>query len=485
MELRQLKGKIVSGLFWSSLQLLISRVFSFVIKLILAKLLFPEQFGIVGMATVFTSFVQVFNDLGIGAALVQRKEENLREEHYNTAFWTGVLWAIGVYLLILFIVAPMAAVFYKEPILRSIIPVLSIGVLCSPVNLVHKAQLNKQMSFKKLALIDNSSSILSGILSVGLAYMGAGVWALVFHTVATIVIAMPLYFKATRWLPKFQWDKQAFKDVFGFGIYTTGTNFFSVLMLNLDYLLIGKLLSASALGVYTLAFVLTDTFRYQLTKMINKVMYPVYGKKQDEPDLLKLIYFKVVKYNSICLYPIMTFLIVLGEPFILGFFGVKWVGAILPLKILALSVMIHLLVNSHAVLIRGLGKARVEMRMQLIKSVLYVPTIAIGVIYFGIVGAAWAYVINKVMEVAIAQYYLKKFLNVSLTELLTAISPPLIASLVAFMVTYLLYTTGMHYFICAMALALSYSLVIWLMMRAELTQQLRGLMRLSKKKAVS
>src|SRR5690606_7943691 len=150
--------------------------------------------------TVFTSFVQVFNDLGIGAALVQRKEKDLSKVHYDTAFWTGVLWAIGVYLLIYFAVAPLAAVFYKEPILRTIIPVLSIGVLCSPVKLVHKAQLTRQMSFKNLAFIDNSASIIAGLLAVAMAFMGAGVWALVFNSVAAVIIAMPLYFKATRWL---------------------------------------------------------------------------------------------------------------------------------------------------------------------------------------------------------------------------------------------------------------------------------------------
>lgn len=485
MEPRVLKGKIVSGMVWSSIQLIISRLFSFVIKLVLAKLLFPEQFGLVGMAAVFTSFVQVFNDLGIGAALVQRKKEKLSEVHYHTAFWSSVIWALGIYLLIVFAVAPLAAIFYEEPLLEAIIPVLSIGVLCSPVNLVHKAILTRKMSFKKLAFIDNASSIVAGLMAVGLAFAGAGVWALVFNTVATLLIAMPLYFHATGWLPKLQWGRQAFKDVFGFGVYTTGTQFFNVLMLNMDYLLIGKLLSASALGVYTLAFVLTDTFRSQLTTMMNKVMYPVYGQKQDQHSVLRHFYYKIVKYNSICIYPVMVFLIVLGEPFVVEFFGTKWVEAILPLKILAFSVMIHLLVNSHATLIRGLGKAKVEMRMQLMKSVFYVPTIVLGIYWYGIVGAAWAYVINKVLEVVIAQYFLRKFLNVTMADLVTAVSPPLVASVVAFLATFLLYTSGTHYLLCTAALALSYSLTIWLMMRSELTNQLKDLKQLYKKKAVS
>src|SRR5690554_3099001 len=111
---------------------------SFIIKLVLARILFPEQFGLIGMATVFTGFVQVFNDLGIGAALIQRKEEDLREAHFHTAFWTGVGWSLIMYLIVSLVVGPLAAAFYEEPILKSLVPVLGLGILSSPVNLVHR-----------------------------------------------------------------------------------------------------------------------------------------------------------------------------------------------------------------------------------------------------------------------------------------------------------------------------------------------------------
>lgn len=481
MEAGKLKGKIVSGLFWSTVQLLISRLFAFAIKLILARLLFPEQFGLVGMATVFISFIQILNDLGIGAALVQRKEENLTDLHYYTAFWAGIIWSIGIYLVIAFIAAPLAALFYKQPQLTTIIPVLGLGVLFNPINLVHRAQLTKQMSFKKLAFINNTSSIIAGVIAVILAIMGAGIWALIFNAVASTIIAVPLYFNATKWLPKFIWSRQAFNDVFTFGVYTMGTEFLTMLMLNIDYLLIGKLLSATALGVYTLAFVLTDTFRTQLTKMINRVMFPVYGQNQDSKSMLKKVYFKVVKYNSICVYPLMVFLIVLGEPFVVNFFGLKWMEAVLPLKILAFSVMIHLMVNSHSTLIRGLGKTNLEMRMQLVKAILYLPTISLGIYWYGIVGAASAYVINKVFEVIIAQYYLKKFLGIQFADVISAISPPLLASVVAYVITFVAYTSGIHFILCGLLLVLSYILVIWLMMKAELLNHLKSIKFLKKK----
>lgn len=484
MKSQNLKEKVVSGVFWNFVQLAINKLFAFAIKLVLAKLLFPEQFGLVGMATVFTSFVQVFNDLGIGAALVQRKKANLREAHLHTAFWTGIVWSVSVYLLIALVAAPLAADFYNEPLLRSIIPVLSIGVLSSPINLVHRAQLTKQMNFKKLAFINNVSTIFSGILSLVLALMGAGVWSLVFNSAASFLIAMPLFFKATHWTPKFIWEKQAFKDVFGFGVYTTGANFVNTLASNIDYLLIGKLLSASALGTYTLAFVLTDTFRNQLTALLNKVMYPVYGQKQEDLTSLKKYYLKVVQYNCLLIYPIMIFFIILGEPFIVNFFGAKWLGTVMPLKVLALSVMIHMLVNSHAVLIRGMGYAKLGMNIQVVKTILYVPTIALGVYWSGILGAAWAYVFNKVLEVLIAQYYLKKLVNVQLSDLASSMKAPIAASLAAFSVTLLLYYTGIHYIICAFCLVLSYASTLWLCMKSELIIQFNSYRNSRRKVAI-
>ena len=458
------------------LQLVINKFFAFAIKLVLAKLLFPEQFGLVGMAAVFTSFVQVFNQLGLGAALVQRKDENLNEAHFHTAFWTGAVWSVFIYLLVSLVAAPLAATFYGEPLLRSLIPILSLGILAGPVNLVHRAQLTKRMDFKKLAFISNSSTIFSGSLALALAFMGAGVWSLVFNSVASFLIVMPLYFRATKWTPKLIWEKQAFKDIFGFGVYTTGTSFLNNLLANLDYLLIGKLVSASALGVYTFAFVLTDVFRNQITTMMNKVMYPVYGRHQDDPALLKKYYLKVVMYNSLIVYPIMVLLISLGEPLILNFFGSKWQGAILPMKILAFSVLIHMTVSGHASLLRGQGLPRLELKLQFFKAVfLYAPLITLGVYQYGIIGAAWACVVYKALEVILAQYYLKKIVDISVRDLLMHIKTPVLAGMVSFALTYALYSAGLHYIICAVALVLSYGGIVMLSMHAELIGQLKEL----------
>ena len=470
----KIKKQAVSGILWNAVQMLVNQGSAFIIKLVLARILFPEEFGLVGMAAVFIGLVQVFNDLGIGAALIQRKEEDLREAHFQTAFWTGVGWAVLMYLVICFIVAPFAASFYNEPILESLLPVLGLGILSSPVNLVHKAQLTKKMDFKRIALISNSSNITSGLLSLILAFAGAGVWSLAFNSVASIVIAMPLFFMATGWKPKFQFEKQAFQEVFGFGIFTTGTNITNYLIGNVDYLLIGKMLSAQALGAYTFAFILTDTFRSRLMAVMNNVLYPLYSKMQDDPASLKKYYLKVVEYNSVVIFPIMLFFITLADPIILVVFGDKWAESIDPLKILSLAVMVHMMVNSNTALLRGLGRPGLEMKLQLFKAVIFLPLVYVGVRNYGVNGAAGAVLLNKFIAVIIAQYTFKKLLSVKINtaEFFEAVKFPWLASIIAYIVVYVqLNYLNFHYLIAVVSLFAIYGLLMYVFLGKELKEQ--------------
>lgn len=481
----KLKKQALTGVIWNGIQLLINQSFGFIIKLVLAKLLFPEQFGLVGMATVFTGFVQVFNDLGIGAALIQRKDEDLKPVHYHTAFWTGVGWSFLMYLIMAFIVGPLAAQFYEEPLLKELVPVLGLGVLFSPINLIHKAQLTKKMNFKRMAFIENTATIISGTLALLLAYLGAGVWTLVFNAIATMVFAMPLYFISTKWLPKLIYDKTAFKDVFGFGIFTTGTNIVNYLISNVDYLLIGKFVSSSALGAYTFAFVLTNTFRGRLMAVMNRVFYPLYSKMQDNPDTLKKYYLKVVNYNSVVIFPIMVFFILLADPVIIRVFGEKWIDSISPLQILSGSVMVHMMVNSNTSLIRGIGRPDLEFKIQLVKAIIFVPVLILGVLKFGIVGAAYATLINKVMAVIIAQYTFNNLLKIKIStlEFLKAVKEPWIASFISFTICYsLLHFMGLNYIVTSILFFILYGLSIWWLMKAELASIIKELKQLKTKK---
>jgi len=472
------KLTLKSGILWNSVQLVVNQVFGFAVKLVLAKLLLPEQFGLIGMASVFIGFVQILNDIGIGAALIQRKSDTLRKEHFSTAFWTGLIWAVALYCIIVFIVGPIAAVFYDQPMLTKLVPVLSLGILSSPINLVHKAQLTRSMDFKRIALIENTSNIISGLFALLLAYSGAGVWSLAFNSIASLVIAVPLYFRASGWVPTFTWEKQAFKDIFGFGIYTTGTNVVNYWMLNVDYLLIGKFFSPVVLGIYTLAFLLTDVFRMKMMAVINTVMYPWFSQRQDDLENTIKYYAKVIFYNCLVSFPVMMFLIVLAGPFISSFFGEKWMEAVNPLRILAASVMFHMVISGNNALIRGRGMPGLEFKLQLVKSAIYLPMLCAGLYYYGIIGAAWIVLINKVIAIYFAQYALKLSLGINTNMVVfKAVYTPLISSVLAGALSYfLVYFFDAHYIFAGFALFVSY-FFICLFFKPDIIHEVTSLMK--------
>lgn len=461
---------IFKGFYWNAIQLVINQFFSFAVRLILARLLFPEQFGLVGMAIVFIGFVQKINEMGITSALIQRKEELMTPQHYYTSFWTGLLWSFILFIIMTVAVAPFGAWFYEESKLEEIIIVMSISFLFTPFSIINKAILTRAMNFKLIAKVENLASFISGVISISLAFAGAGIWALVFQSVAVGVILVPLYFKVSDWRPKLIWEKKAFHDIFGFGMFTSLTNLINYLKNNVDYLLIGKLVNANALGAYTFAFILTDAVKNRIAAVISTVMYPVYSSLQSDKEKSIEMYNKVVEYNCILIYPIMLVLLLFGEPLILEFFGNKWAESVFPAQILSLAVMLQLLVFSDSILIRGLGYAKVEFRLQLIKTLIYVPIIVIGIYMNGIIGAAFGVLINRFIAIIITFITFRMFdFKYGLRDFLASIKTPFLASMISVLLALGFYKyINTHYLISIVILILAYLMFIYINKRKEL-----------------
>jgi len=432
--------KIVSGIKWRGLQVFLDVLFRFSIRIILAKLLLPNEFGLVGMAMVFIAVATAASEFGIEAALIQKKDDSEAEKMYSTAFWTGLVWGFSLYLIISFIVGPFAAHFYEEPMLLKLVPVLSLSILLRPLILIHIVILTRAMNFKKMAKIFNLSALIAGSIALVSAYFNFGVWALVINSVLGSLISFPLLLLTTKWKPHLEWNRSHFKNIFGFGAYSTVTTIFGTITYNIDNLMIGKLLGSSLLGSYTLSFSLTEQLRQIVSNVLNKVMYPVFGKAQDDKEKLKDYFLKIININSLVAYPLMAFILLFSKDIILGFFGDKWVEAIVPLQILSIAMMVHLLVNSFTSLIRGLGKPQLEMKI-IIGLTLFVltPSLYIGIINFGLKGAAYAILLNKIGLVIIGTIVLKKEISLSFFEILLAIKSAVIGILIASTIVIILY----------------------------------------------
>ena len=188
-----LHKKLQEGLLWSVVQVLIKRVFDLFVKLILLNILFPEDFGLVGIGTAITAIIYVIAEFSLKDALIQRKKQVLNDLHYQSIFWWSLLWAIFIYLLVYFIVTPLVAVFYKEPLLYSIIPILTLPILTQALTLVYRVKLLRELIFKVIAIFSSIASVIAGVLAIVIALKGGGFWSLIAYILIPFVITVPLF----------------------------------------------------------------------------------------------------------------------------------------------------------------------------------------------------------------------------------------------------------------------------------------------------
>lgn len=404
-----IKQKIFSGVLWNTLEVIINKSLSLLIQLILARLLFPKDYGIVGMATVFVSIIEVVNDLGFGAAIIQKKQEQLNKEHKNTAFWVGVFWSLFIYLVVYFFISKCVADFYKLEILETVVNVLCISLLVSPINMIHRAQLMRDLKFKQIAYVNSISNLLSGSVSIFLAYHGYGIWSLVFYNVLKYLVQLPLFFYFSKWIPQLYISKKAFSEIFGFGMYTLGTSLFNKVSVQIDYLLVGKFVGQTALGNYTFAFLLTNILRNQIVSILNNVLYPVYAKLQDNYKELLSLYFEVLRLNNLLVYPFITVLLFYSESIIPYFWGSKWNDSIVLVRLFCIGVYFQMMNNSHTSVLRAIGRVELELKLQMFKSVVfYVPLIVLGLKLDSVRGAAIGYVIATFISMLLSNYVMQR-----------------------------------------------------------------------------
>lgn len=457
---------------WSVIEVTVKRALDFIVKLILARLLFPEDFGVVGMATVFTSFIQVLNDAGMGPAIIQKKD--LTEKHLNTVFWTNIAWSVLLYLVISFVVAPMAADFYEQPVLTTVIPILSISIVTSALNTVHFSQLRRDLNFKRIAVIRNTSSFVAGIIAISMAFLNFGVWALVANSVIAYVITVPLFYNATKWKPSGQWDKKILKEILSFGMFITGSKVIMNVVGNADYLLIGKWAGSVALGAYTLAFMMTNSVSGQVTSMLDTVMFPFYSSIQDDFEKLRKYYLKLIGYYTLILYPIMLTLFLFASELVPLFFGDKWGETIPPLRILALAVMVTVLTTGYNLLFRSTGNPKYEFKIQRITSLcVYLPCLAIGIYFYGIIGAATGTLVARILSFFIHQYVLKKHFRISTGDILRQTYKMIALCLTLAIIVFILRSFKMNEYVILGMYAFLLGVAFFALFKSHLKQILR------------
>ena len=472
-----LMAAVARGVGWNVAHLLLSRGVGYGVLLILVGLLSPKAFGLVGMTTVFTGLLAVVSDLGMSAALLQRAEQRLRPEHLNSAFW--VMTGFNVVLLGAFAVfgGHWVAQFYSEPTLAPIVASLAVQSAIISLAIVPRAVLLRGLRFRELAIIEIVATSLSGGVALIVALRGAGVWTLVVQVLAAAAITTPLIWWRAGWMPQLQLSRSALGDLVSFGRFDLVHRLLVFTTNNLDLLLVGKLLGAHSLGIYSVAFMLTNIIRQQVMAVISKVMFPVYGRIQGDLTAVRRFYLSVVRYNVLVVTPAMLLVILLVEPATVVAGG-EWSRAEGPITILAMAAIVHALGGSTDTVFKGIGRPDLIMKLYLAKTIgITIPALVIGIVGFGLNGAAIAVFVHKAAGRMIYQYHMKRLVGVTEIDVLRAAAPAAaatVAALVIVVVARMLVGDGLlgGVFVATLALA-AYLGSVMLLIREELLLALR------------
>lgn len=414
-----------SGVLWTGISQFISQAFQFIVLIILARLLYPEEFGIVGMAAIFTGFVSRFNELGLSAAIIQRK--NIDEMHLSTSFWTSL--GTGVILCILtIIVSPYIADYFQEELVRPILIVSSANFIVGSFTVIPRTIFTKNLDFKKLAIVEICATFISGLISILLAVNGYGVWSLVLGGLSISFISVFLFWKMSTWRPSSKFSIPHFKELFSFGGHFMGSSVLNYVDSNVDYLVVGKMIGASALGYYTLAYNLITFPLYKISTIITRVTFPAFSIIQNDNQTLRTAYLKVVRYISMITFPMLAGMFVVAPEFILVIYGSKWTPMILTLQILCLAGALKSVGTTVGTILLSKGRPDIQFKWNIFTVIVLTIAVLLGVEY-GIEGVAAMVTISAVLLFSIIQRITNKLIDLGMYNYFKAIYPAITGSI--------------------------------------------------------
>ena len=418
---------------WSFSDIAAARGIQFIFGIILARLLLPEDFGLVAMIVIVTSVSQVFIQSGLGAALIQKKE--VTQTDCSTVFFYNLAVSVLFYVLI-YLSAGTVASFFNEPKLIGILRVLSLGIIISAFGLVHKTLLTKRIDFKTQTKVTVLSASISGVVAIMLAYNGWGVWSLVVKMILLNILQTTFLWFYNSWYPSLVFSIESFSRLFGFGSKLLISGLIDTVYRNIYYIIIGRNFSASSLGYYTRADQFSNFVSSNLTVVIQRVAYPVLSSIQDDPDQLKRGYKKTIQSAMFINFPLMLGMAAAAEPMVLFLIGDKWQQSITYLQLLCFAMMLYPLhaLNLNILLVKG--RSDLFLKLEIVKKIMIIPLILIG-IHWGITGLIWALIAGSFISYIINSFYSGRLIGYPMREQITDISPALGAAVLMASIMYI------------------------------------------------
>jgi lipopolysaccharide exporter len=420
---KRIGARTLRGAFWAYFSYVGGRLLILVATAILARLLTPKEFGIVGFALIFMALLETVKDLGLGQALVASRPENVYERA-DTVFVAGL--GLGVLLTgIVAALSPLAAAFFDEPQLLGILPVLGLNFLIRSVGATHYALAQKEMLFRTRTIAEFSDVLVRGTVGVVLALAGAGVWSLVLGYVAGTTALVTALWVLVPWRPKLRLDRAQLPGLLKFGGALTGVDITSAITANADYIFVGKVLGPASLGVYTLAFRLPELAIVNVATVAGIVLFPAFANV--DRDALAHAFTVSLRYLLMLCMPIAAGVALLAAPLVEVAFGDQWDGAVEPMQLLTLYAFAVTVGIPAGTAYKAVGRAGVLLKLAVPRTVMLVAGVAIFV-SSGITAVAATHAVVAGLFSVIGIYIASRLLEVRLTRLLALGVAPLVAT---------------------------------------------------------
>lgn len=414
----------MKGVLWSFADNLANSGITFLVGLILARILSPSEFGLIGLISIFIAVSNTLVDSGFSSALI-RKVKTLNSD-FNTVFYFNLCLSLLLYS-VLFFIAPQISRFFDAPILAPITKVMGFVLIINAFGIVQKTLLIKEVDFKTQTKISLSASLISGVIGISMALKDFGVWSLVGQQVSRQICTSILLWVFNTWRPSLEFSLKSFQELFGFGSKLLLSSLIDTLYRNIYYLIIGKFYSTQQLGFYTRADQFNQIFSSNLTAVVQKVSYPILCRIQNDEERLKRAYQRIIKSTMLVAFACMFGLIAIAKPLVMILIGEKWLPSVSYLQILCLAGVLYPLhaLNLNILLVKG--RSDLFLKLEIIKKGVAIIPIYLG-IFHGIEVMLWGSVLVSMIAYLLNSCYSKKLIGYSNWKQLKDICPSLLIS---------------------------------------------------------
>ena len=436
-----LRKQAISGMVWTFAQQFSTQGIGFLISVVLARLLLPAEFGIIGMIAIFMGIGSALVDSGLASSLIRTPDAN--EEDFSTVFYFNIVGSIFIYI-ILYLTAPFIAIFFDQPILTGITRVYGITFIINALSTIQLTRLTQMLDFKTQMKVSVPALIGGGILGITLAYMGYGVWSLVWMRVFQSFLNSLQLWVVTKWKPTLVFNIEKFKYHFNFGYKLLLSGLLDTVFSNIYIVIIGKLFAPAQLGFYTRANSVVQLPVQNISGALNKVTYPLFAAIKDDNERLKKVYKQIMQMVTFLIAPILIIMGVLATPLFRFVFTDKWLPAVPYFQILCISGILYPFHVYNLNILNVKGRSDLFLKLEIIKKILSVVTILISIQY-GMYGLLWGAVISSALALFVNAHYSGKFIHYNGFEQIKDVLPIFLIGITSGLLTWGMDQMMIHY----------------------------------------